>query len=142
MSLTGNSPTLGNVTMRLHSNIPSTGQMEEQEKTTPGKWDLPPCANQGTADSFFDIFVELELPATVNAAGVNNGQSQVLHSATPIHMTTTVSDDNPLAGKTYTATFSEPVELLDENENSSNLSLTDGADMTGTVSLYLPAIYR
>lgn len=142
MSLTGNSPTLGNVTMRLHNNSPSTGQLEEKNNATPGKLDLPPCTTQGTADSFFDIFVELEIPTAASAAGVNAGQSQVLHVATPIHLAATVADQNPLAGKTYSATFDEPLALLDENGNSSGITLVDGANVIGTTGLYLPLIYR
>ena len=45
----------------ISSLLASTGEIEETSNTTPGRRDVPPFAPSGSADSFFDIFVEVEL---------------------------------------------------------------------------------
>ncbi len=62
MELKGSSPTLGEVILRVNPNVPSLGQITEQANNTPGMLDLPPFS-PGTADSFFDVFFEIELPS-------------------------------------------------------------------------------
>ncbi len=61
LDLSGTSPTYGPIKMRLIPAIPSFGQIEEQANNNPGKLDLPPFTATGTAESFFDIFFELEI---------------------------------------------------------------------------------
>ena len=64
MSLTGMSPTLGQVHMSIGHSTPSIGQMTEQFNNTPGILDLAPFGSRGSADSFFDVFFEIEIPST------------------------------------------------------------------------------
>ncbi|MHC4560771.1 MAG: hypothetical protein ACYS80_26115, partial [Planctomycetota bacterium] len=63
MNLVGSSPTLGQVLLSVNPNMPSLGRITEQTNNTPGVLDLPPFS-PGTADSFFDVFVEVEIPGT------------------------------------------------------------------------------
>jgi len=72
LDLSGTGPTLGPVNMRLRPGINSTGVIEETSNNTAGTLDLPPFTATGTADSFFDIFFELEF----------NGQ--VYHNVEPL----------------------------------------------------------
>ncbi|NQT02472.1 MAG: hypothetical protein HQ580_10640, partial [Planctomycetes bacterium] len=62
MDLRGTSPSLGEVRLRVNPNVPSLGQIREQVNNTPGVLDLPPFTSSGIADSFFDVFFEIELP--------------------------------------------------------------------------------
>ncbi|MCP3677657.1 MAG: hypothetical protein GY721_08765, partial [Deltaproteobacteria bacterium] len=60
LNLTGSS-SLGPVSVRLNPDIPSRGMMEETANNTTGLLDLPPFTSTGTADSFFDVFFEVEI---------------------------------------------------------------------------------
>src|SRR6185436_2711571 len=100
MSLTGNS-SLGPVQVDLDPDQPSYGQIEETANTVPGRLDLPPFAPTGTADSFFDVFVEIKVGA------------QTLHPATPLHMTSRIRHKPPAPGDEYVNPFTQPVPLLD-----------------------------
>jgi hypothetical protein len=62
LDLTGVDPLGGQVKVRLHPTQPSPGQMEESINRTPGTLDVDPFTAGGTADSFFDVFVEVEMP--------------------------------------------------------------------------------
>jgi len=62
MNLQGSSPSMGQVNLRVVPDMPSLGQIIEQVNNTPGVLDLPPFGSGGTADSFFDVFVEVEVP--------------------------------------------------------------------------------
>ena len=62
LNLVGTSPLFGRVRVGLHPTKPSVGQIEERAMYTPGILDLPPFTPTGTADSFFDVFFEVELP--------------------------------------------------------------------------------
>jgi len=63
MDLVGTNPLVGQVRLHVHSNIPSFGQIREQVNNTPGVLDIPPFTPTGMADSFFDVFFRIELPA-------------------------------------------------------------------------------
>jgi hypothetical protein len=65
LDLSGTGPTLGLVKMRLSPDIRSLGEIEEQVNNNPGKLDLPPFTATGTAESFFDIFFEVEFGGNV-----------------------------------------------------------------------------
>ncbi len=65
LDLSGTGPTLGLVKMRLRPDIRSLGEIEEQVNNNPGKLDLPPFTATGTAESFFDIFFEVEFGGNV-----------------------------------------------------------------------------
>jgi hypothetical protein len=64
MELKGSSPSLGEVFLRVNPNVPSLGQITEQVNNTPGVLDLPPFTPIGVAESFFDVFFEVEIPST------------------------------------------------------------------------------
>ena len=61
LSLTGMDPLYGVVRIGLNPALASKGQLEEQVNITPGIMDLKPFAPTGQADSFFDVFFEVEL---------------------------------------------------------------------------------
>ena len=78
LNLTGNSP-LGPVTIRLRAGAPATGEMEEQANTTPGRLDVAPFTGAGTVDSFFDIFVEVDVAGVTLHTAVPMRSQAVLH---------------------------------------------------------------
>ena len=98
MDLTGNS-SMGPVIVRLNPNRPSRGAILETVNTLPGRLDLPPFAPTGSADSFFDVFVEVELP-----------DGTVLQAAAPKRMSSRISHKPPATGEFYEGLDS--VELL------------------------------
>ena len=120
MELTGHSALLGPVTLRLrdpakHPFQRSLGEMEENNNVQAGRLDLlgdnpplcvehpspPPNCVGTTADSFFDVFFEVE------AAGM------VLHNHTPKHMATTITHKPPAPGETYENP--DPIPLYNES---------------------------
>ena len=109
-TFSGLNPELGLVQMHLSSNGPALGGMEEQANTTSGTLDVPPFGKTGTCDSFFDIFLEVQLPG------------QVLHSQTPIHLTETINHKPPVAGNIWNNQNS--VQLYDESNNPTRYSAT------------------
>ncbi len=60
LDLSGTSP-LGAFTVKLRTAPASIGEMEEMANNTVGKLDVPPFTATGTIDSFFDIYVEINL---------------------------------------------------------------------------------
>jgi hypothetical protein len=102
MDLRGNSP-FGPASLRLASYPPSFGEIEERVNSTPDTLDVPPFTATGTADSFFDVFYELEL------GGV------VLHPAQPVHLQTVLTHKPPPPGTGYTNAPAQPMPLLDVN---------------------------
>ncbi len=88
MKLTGMSP-MGPVEVRLNPDIPSIGEIEEINNNTPGMLDLPPFTTEGTANSFFDVFFELEMGEFV------------FRTDKPKRMETVISHKPPQEGDTY-----------------------------------------
>jgi len=121
MELRGVSPLLGPVTMRVpaakHPGQPSVGEVEENNNIETGRLDLladdppfcvehpspPPNCVGTTADSFFDVYFEVE------AAGM------VLHNHVPKHMVETITHKPPAPYETYENP--EWIPLYDESEN-------------------------
>ena len=62
LQLSGYNPIVGTVLMRAHPTQSSMGQIEDQVNNTPGILDVPPFVTAGQAESFYDIFFEIELP--------------------------------------------------------------------------------
>ncbi len=60
LSLTGNSPQLGPVEVRLDPTRLTSGLITELVNNNPGRLDVDPF-HAGDADSFFDVFVEIEV---------------------------------------------------------------------------------
>jgi len=69
LELTGTS-SLGPMTVKLDPARVSLGEIEELANNTPGTLDLPPFTATGTAFSFFDVFLQVEVGGQVlTAAG-------------------------------------------------------------------------
>ena len=120
MELTGTSSLLGPVTVRLrdsakHPFQPSTGEIEETTNNIAGMLDIPPFTPTGGADSFFDVFFEIEVP------GAPPGL-QLLHNATPKHMQATITHKPPGVGETYEDPTSIP--LLDETNTLTPVTIS------------------
>ena len=102
----------GPVLLRLDPDSPATGQIEEQANNTPGVLDLPPFTAAGLADSFFDVFVEIELGGNVYQSAAAERLQAVISAA-------------PAApGETY-ATYlgMTPIDLLDNNGKPANIQI-------------------
>jgi hypothetical protein len=110
LNMTGLSPTLGPVHMTLHPNLLSLGEMEETANATPGLLDLPPFTATGTADSFFDIFFQIEV------AG------RTLYTRQPLSLAGVISHKPPAPGDPYGG--DEPVELYDQFGRPTGILLT------------------
>lgn len=108
LDLAGSSPNLGIVNMRLAPDISSVGKMEELVNNTDGILDIPPFALEGSVDSFFDMFFELEI------GGV------VYHNEDPLRWTSTLYHKPP-THEMYESTVS--VSLYDNNGQPSIYSL-------------------
>ncbi|HPM83234.1 MAG TPA: PKD domain-containing protein, partial [Candidatus Anammoximicrobium sp.] len=102
----------GPVQVRLHPAWPATGQIEELANHTPGVLDLPPFTAAGMADSFFDVFVEIELDGTV------------YQSATAEHLQAVITAAPAAPGETYaTLVGMTPIDLLDVNGNLAKIQI-------------------
>jgi hypothetical protein len=110
LNMTGLSPTLGPVHMTLHPNLLSLGEMEETANATPGLLDLPPFTATGTADSFFDIFFQIEV------AG------RTLYTRQPLSLAGVISHKPPAPGDPYGG--DKPVELYDQFGRPTGILLT------------------
>jgi hypothetical protein len=102
---------LGPVVVKLNSSKPSTGEIEETQDATTGVLDVPPFADTGSADSFFDVFFEV----TVG--------DRVLHNDRPVRMQTTILHKPPTPIDFYQNLFTQPVQLLDANGEPVGVSL-------------------
>ncbi|MFQ5592180.1 MAG: hypothetical protein ACE5HE_13535, partial [Phycisphaerae bacterium] len=88
MDLTGMS-SMGPVHVGLHPALASTGQIEERSNAFPGLLDLPPFAPAGTANSFFDVFFEIQLG------------DLVLRTHDPKRMSSVITHKPPDPGNVY-----------------------------------------
>jgi hypothetical protein len=112
MQLSGFSPTLGPIHIRLHPTKPSRGLIEEVANTEAGRLDVPPFAPAGTAFSFFDIFFEVDIGP------------RRLHTQQPKRMSSVIDHKPPDPGTTYENPNKVP--LLDENGNPTGFSIGGG----------------
>ncbi|MBN2473844.1 MAG: PKD domain-containing protein, partial [Pirellulales bacterium] len=101
LQLSGVSPTLGPVQVRLNPGFASLGEIEERSNAMANVLDLPPFAVAGTADSFFDLFFEIEV----------GGQS--FYTAEPKRMSSVIHHKPPGPGDVYENV--EQIPLLDAN---------------------------
>jgi hypothetical protein len=93
----------GPITISLNTNTPSIGQIEERVNNTPGILDIPPFTTTGNADSFFDVFFQLQIGGMVLLTPTNQ----------PIRLTSVITHLPPLEG--YSDISQTKVELLDQN---------------------------
>ena len=104
MELVGSSP-FGPVNLRLNPlKPPSVGLIEENVNNTPGVLDLPPFAASGQAESFFDVFFEIEIAAMPGS---------VYHNDIPARLGAIIDYKPPLPPTAYMGPL-EPIVLLNE----------------------------
>ena len=96
LDLVGSSPVLGDITLRVSSEALSLGEIEEQDNVT-GELDFP-------ADSFFDIFFEVEV------SGI------ILHNQNPLHLECKI-DEIPPELCAYEPPIPDPIPLYDDDKN-------------------------
>jgi hypothetical protein len=89
LNLSGDSATLGPVEVRLNAAVPSFGKIEELVNNTTGVLDVPPFTATGTADSFFDVFFEVEIDGSTS------------HAAGPTRLSTVITNKPPKPGDIY-----------------------------------------
>ena len=131
MQLTGRSPKLGNVTLRLRDQAKrpfqrTVGDIEEKVNVQKGRLDLlgdnpplcvehpspPPNCVGTTADSFFDVYFEVEVSAL---------PGQVMHNEIPKHMEETITHKPPASNETYENP--DLIPLLDEDGNPTGVQV-------------------
>jgi hypothetical protein len=103
LDLSGTGPTLGLVNMRLRPGIRSLGEIEEQVNNNPGILDLPPFTATGAADSFFNVFFEIEIGG------------HVFHNVQPLKWFGVI-DHKPPQNASYESN-PQPISLVDEDGN-------------------------
>ena len=112
LELRGSIAGIGPVILRLDPARPTLGQMEETANKTAGVLDLPPFTATGAADSFFDVFFEVELP----------DRALVLHNQNALRVEANITTTPPEVGKHF---LSRPgcIRLLDANNQDSGIDL-------------------
>ena len=110
MQLTGMSPVLGAVVVRESPTRASLGEIEELSNATPGVLDIPPFTAAGAADSFFDVFFEVQILGGV-----------VLHNEVPKRLRSRITHKPPAVGEAYEGPVA--VRLFDENGNDTGCVL-------------------
>lgn len=112
LQLTGLDPVLGNVKVVLNPAVPSTGQIEERINNTPGVLDIPPFTASGSADSFFDVWFQIDLPSF--GVAVLSSQSKRLAG---------VIDHLPPGSNVYSEVPQKTIELVDQNGQPTGVRL-------------------
>jgi len=112
LQLAGYHTALGEVNMNLNSQEITLGQIEETSDIQRGRLDLPPFAGAGTAESFFDVFFEIE----ISALGLT------LHNEGPMHISTIIT--HKPAGLEDSYENLQEIELYDEIGQSTGIFLT------------------
>jgi hypothetical protein len=103
LQLEGHHPALGDVYLNLNSQQISLGQIEENSDAQTGRLDVPPFSLTGTGESFFDLFVEIQIPAL--------GMS--LHNEQPMRISANITHKPPDSEDLFYGLLD--VSLLDES---------------------------
>jgi hypothetical protein len=112
LALTGTSTTLGFGLGTMHLvPAPSLGKIEETANNLPGILDVQPYAASGPANSFFDVYFQLDFSSTS------------LHNGVAEHVATTLNQWPPHAGDAFT-TQGGIVDLLDANGSLTGYRVT------------------
>ena len=107
MNLTGTS-SLGPIEVRLNPIVASPGMIEEDANAAPGTLDLPPFQATGSAEAFYDVFLEIEF------------LGMVLENQIPMRLSSNIFHKPAHPG----AVFQSPVTIpLFLNGNPSGFSL-------------------
>jgi hypothetical protein len=107
LDLVGDS-SMGEVKVRLNPSRATTGEIEELRNSHPGWLDLDPFY-PGDADSFFDVFFEIEVGG------------MVLHNEQPKRMSAVITHKPPAEGDFYESL--QTIPLFDANGNATGFSL-------------------
>ncbi len=137
LELTGNSSIFGPIVAHLNPALPSMGGIEETANNTAGILDLPPFTPAGTANSFFDIFLEVEVMGIV------------LHNETAKHMSTLITHKPPDSANLYMGPAF--VDLLNSSGHPTGFQIGQAShrpnppleedtfvNMQGTIKLIMP----
>ncbi len=123
MELRGDLPGFGEIVLRRSPSRASRGEIEESLDTEPGRLDLPPFAPGGTADSFFDVFFEIELP----------GVGLLLHNQDPKRLQTRITHKPPAGGEAYEGV--DRIELFDRNGQPTGIFVGAGRHMPDPIEV-------
>jgi CSLREA domain-containing protein len=104
---------LGPIQVFLDPSRPSLGEIEERANEKPEILEIAPFAEGRAADSFFDVFVQIEIGG------------QVLHTDEPERWVGTLNHLPPAPGDTYWMENTKPVALLDDGDNFTGLWIVD-----------------
>lgn len=99
LELTGRSQRLGPLAVRLRGS--AQGEIEETVNSTQGRLDLAPFTGSGSAESHFDIPLEVELLEPPSFVTLFVPQWALLHNEVPLTMAATITHKPPAAGETY-----------------------------------------
>jgi hypothetical protein len=97
LNLTGFSPTLGPIHVGLNPSIPTIGEIEEMQNSTLGTLDVPPFTFGGTASSFFNFFLQIEV------AGMT------FHTTYPMYMSAQITHKPPAFGECFAGQTTIPL---------------------------------
>ena len=111
----------GGLTVRESSVRHSLGAITEQVNNTPGLLDLDPFAS-GNADSFFDVFFEIDLP-----------DGTVLHNERPMRIEAVIDEKPPQGGRYIHVVPDQPVELYDAAGNATGVFIVNAEHFTGFI---------
>jgi len=111
---------LGPVILRLRESTQppyrqSLGEIEELANNTPGILDVPPFTVTGQAESYFDLFFEVE------AGGV------VMHGEQPARLRAMISHKPPRPNEVYLDLDPQPIDLVDINGNPTGVRVMNEA---------------
>lgn len=112
LQLAGYHPAVGEVYLNLNSQELTLGQIEESSNIAGGLLDLSPFGGAGTAESFFDVFFEIEISAP----------SLALHNEEPMRIAATVTHKPPDSEDRFDGL--QEVSLLNESGEPSGFSVT------------------
>ena len=116
------------VTLNPDPNFMSGGEIEETNNTTPGVLDVPPFTTDGTANSFFDLFFE------VNVGGI------VFHTQQPKRMESVITHKPPGPGDTYTNPTTIP--LLNTDGSDSGFAIGPGSHVPNPKPIEPPFVEK
>ncbi len=108
----------GTVNLSLQPDRPSRGQIEELVNNTPEWLDLDPFAN-GDAESFFDVFFQIEIGGLV------------LHNEDPLRIQSVITEKPPIARYFHILQPESPIELFDANGRPTGVFVVKAEHDTG-----------
>ncbi|MFQ5495373.1 MAG: hypothetical protein ACE5EX_08330, partial [Phycisphaerae bacterium] len=112
----------GTVKLSVNPNRPSPGIIEEQVNNTPGTLDLDPFA-AGDADSFFDVFVEIDVAGAV------------FHNEEPLRIQSVITEKPPIARYFHLMPATGPIELFDAFNRPTGVFIVKAEHFTGHVEV-------